>query len=92
MKSKLSTSNYHNFLIVEKRRGEVLEKVVLGQHLFAYDCRHFAHGMMLNSADIVGCRNGSEGASVFVGSPLIGLIKMNLDVSSKNAKKEGKSG
>ena len=78
-------------MIVEKGRGEVLEKVVLGQHLFAYDCRHFAHGMMLNSADIVGCRNSSEGASVFIGSPLIGLIKINLEISSKN-KKEGKSG
>jgi len=68
----------NNFLVINKQRGVVEEKVIFGHHHFAFDANHYAHGLMLNSAQCLNHKSSHLSGHAIISSPLIGLIKLNM--------------
>ena len=79
MKSHLNISDTYNFLIVEKKIGNQSNKILLGNHLFAYSTEHFAHGLLLSASNLISINGDTETCSLYLTSPLIGLLKLDIN-------------
>jgi len=74
-------------LIVEKKIGNRTNKILLGNHLFAYSAQHFSHGMLLSASNLISVNGDAETCNVYLKSPLIGLLKLNINKMKNNSAK-----
>jgi len=77
-------------MVNEKMRGKQNEKIIYGNHLFAFDSEVYLHGVLYNMAKVVDCSCSLDKIVVMLTSPLIGLQQLTFSYSNTTKKADTK--